>query len=331
MYSLAISTRSRLALALGPLVLTFFFASCDRKPASAARTKVVVGYLPIAAGLPLFVAAEKGYFSEAGFDAELVRFASSNELGTAAAAGQIDALMPFALNAAFDISTVTKKRDQLFGYNIYSDQKPHVVDYLVARKGTNIKTLADLRGRRVAGFPGSVTRIFVENILRKSGVEPKDFTYVEMGPKDWLAALQSGSIDAASVMEPQASLIISSGIATVVVEGFFAKLKPDVPLSGNWLAARFVETQPLATQKAFVSAFDKAIDYIRSNPDDAKKYYMKYVGVDAAALPGIQLNDWRKLDEFKASDVQEFADLLIQEKAIQQGVDIKQYLWSSQR
>lgn len=173
--------------------------------------KVRIGYLPIAAGLPLFVALEKGYFQEAGFDPELHRFASSNDLGTAGAADQIEALMPFALNAAFDIGAVSGIHHRLFGINIYSDQPPHIVDSLVIRRGLQISSLADIRGKRVGAFPGSVTKIFVENILAANGVKPGEYTYLELGPKDWQAALTAGSVDVASVMEPQLSQITADG------------------------------------------------------------------------------------------------------------------------
>ncbi|MEZ4806121.1 MAG: ABC transporter substrate-binding protein [Flavobacteriales bacterium] len=290
--------------------------------------KVRIGYLPIAAGLPLFVAVDKGYFKEAGFDVELTRFASSNDLGTAATTGQVDALMPFALNAGFDIGGASGKRHKLFGLNIYSDQAPHIVDYMVARRGSGIKTLADLRGRKVAGFPGSVTKVFVENILEQNGVKPGEYTYVALAPPEWLAALQSGAVDAASVMEPQASMITGKGIATVVVPGFFAKLMPDVPLSGHWLAAQFVESRDPTVSARFTEVFDRAVDYIRAYPEDAKQSYVMHIGIESGALAAIQLNNWVKSTEMQPAKVKPFADLLWSKHAIQAEVDVTEYMLS---
>lgn len=294
-----------------------------------APLKVRIGYLPIAAGLPLFVAIDKGYFKEAGFDVELTRFASSNDLGTAATTGQVDALMPFALNAGFDIGAASGKRHKLFGLNIYSDQTPHIVDYMVARQGSGIKTLADLRGRKVAGFPGSVTKVFVENILEQNGVKPGEYTYVALAPPEWLAALQSGAVDAASVMEPQASMITSKGVATVVVPGFFAKLMPDVPLSGHWLAAQFVESHDASVSTRFAEVYDRAVDYIRTNPDDAKQSYTTHIGIEQSALTSIQLNNWVKSSELQPAKVKPFADLLWSKHAIQAEVKVSDYMLSA--
>jgi len=305
-------------------LLAVLLCSCNGPVPS--KPKIKIGYLPIAAGLPLFVAVEKEYFSDAGFDVELIRFASSNDLGTAATTGNVDALMPFALNAGFDIGAVSGKRHRLFGINIYSDQSPHIVDYFVARQNSQIKALADLKGRRVAGFPGSVTKVFVENILKKEGVDPKDYSYIELAPKDWMVALETGSVDAASVMEPQASQIISKGVGRVIVNGFFAKLTPEVPLSGHWLAEQFVARQKPEIVRRFVSAFDKAVDFIRAHPDEAKGLYIKYIGVDEQSLKDIQLNQWQKSSELDIAKVQAFADLLVSYNAIQQPVDVRQYI-----
>lgn len=116
----------------------------------------------------------------------------------------------------------------------------------------------------------------------------------------------------------------------MIVDGFFAKLMSDVPLSGHWLSSQFVEKEGPEVARRFVGAFDKSISFIRENPEQAKSYYVKYIGVEQQSLATIQLNDWRTLTEFPLSSVQVFADLLANAKAIQQPVDVKQYVLQTQ-
>src|SRR2546421_12994324 len=87
--------------------------------------KLRIGYLPVAAELPLFVAVEQGYFKKAGIDIDLVRFASSNELGNAATADQIDILAGCASNVVFDIGHVSGKKHLVFLTNPYSNTPGH--------------------------------------------------------------------------------------------------------------------------------------------------------------------------------------------------------------
>lgn len=295
-----------------------------------SRTPVTIGYLPIAAGLPLFVAVEHGFFKEAGFDVTLTRFISSNELGNAGAAGRVDAMMPYALNVAFDIGNVSGQDAKLFGVNTYSDKPPHVVDYLVVRPNSGITKLADLRGKTIGAFPGSVTRIFVEYVLRQSGISPGEYTYVELSPPDWQPALLSGRIDAASVMEPQYSQIIADGAAERLVDGLFAKVMPDVPLSGHWLSARFADATDKQRLVAFVGAYDRAVDFIRQHPEDAKRAYKNYIPLREDLLPTLQLNQWAKSSEIDSAVIQRFADLLSENEAIQAPIKATDYLYSPQ-
>ncbi|MDB5092183.1 MAG: transporter substrate-binding protein, partial [Candidatus Eremiobacteraeota bacterium] len=53
--------------------------------------KILVGYWPVAAALPFFVAAQMGYWKDAGVDVELVKFADQVKVTEALLAGRINA------------------------------------------------------------------------------------------------------------------------------------------------------------------------------------------------------------------------------------------------
>ena len=52
--------------------------------------KIRIGYWPIAAGLPFYVAIEKGYFKEAGLDVEALKFAGAQQVMEAVLSGRAD-------------------------------------------------------------------------------------------------------------------------------------------------------------------------------------------------------------------------------------------------
>src|SRR5262245_23024005 len=78
-------------------------SSCEARPPTDAggEREVRIGYLALAAQLPLFVATERGYLRAEGIRAILIPFASSNELVSAGLRGQVDVLAGAALNAVF--------------------------------------------------------------------------------------------------------------------------------------------------------------------------------------------------------------------------------------
>ena len=55
----------------------------------AADDKILIGYWPIAAGLPLYVGLERGIFKEAGLQVEGAKFASAQQVAEAMIAGRI--------------------------------------------------------------------------------------------------------------------------------------------------------------------------------------------------------------------------------------------------
>lgn len=297
-----------------------------QKSLPAKPAVVRVGYLPIAAELPLFVAIEKGYFRDAGVTLELTRFTSSNELGRAANAGKVDLAAGTALNVVFDIGTVSDKRDLLFAVNPYSNTPGHVTDHLLVRANSPVKSLRQLKGKRVASFPGSVNRIFTELILAKHGVPKGSYTYSELTPPNWQPALASGSVDAISALEPQATQIIQDGVGRSIFPGFYADVMADVPLSGHWMAADFVRRGDRAQIAAIVKAYQQAIAFCRDHEADAKQFLPKYAGVRADTLPHVNLNPWKVGAEIDATNIQRYVDLLASHGAIQKAVDVKQYL-----
>ena len=81
--------------------------------------KLRIGYLPIAASLPLFVAIEHGYFENEGFEVELIQFGSSNEMALAGIRGDLDVMVTCATNAVLDAMDVSGKSVEAFLSNGY--------------------------------------------------------------------------------------------------------------------------------------------------------------------------------------------------------------------
>ena len=290
-----------------------------------------IGYLPIAAELPLFVAIEEGYFEDAGIKFELQRFASSNEMGNAATADRIDVLAGSASNVIFDIGHVSGKKHLVFCINPYSNTPGHVTDHLLVRKGSGITELEQLKGKKVASFPGSVNRIFCYLILEKYGVPRDSYEYIELLPKDWQPALQGGRVDAVSALEPLASQIIKDGLGESIFPGFYADLMPDVPLSAHWIAADFYARADKGTISSILDVYEKAIDFCRNDIDAAKKYLLKYANVREDILDEVNLNPWKKLNEIDLNQFQKYIDILADNNALQSNVPITDFVLEDPR
>lgn len=318
------------------VLFLFFSLACRQEiPANQSQSahgpkvfpRARIGYVPIAVALPLFIAADNGYFKDAGVDVDLVRIATSNDLATAGTLGRVDFMMPCALDVIFNVANTSGVRHRLFGLNVYSDQPPHVADYLLVASQSKIKQIAELRGKRIAGHPSSATKAVIRLIMEKYGLTQADYTFVPLQPAEWGPALSSGAIDALAALEPQASELLASGAVRAVVSGFYAKLLPDLPLSGWWVSAKVFDRKDSAEiVQPVVSAYSRAVAYIEAHPEEAKQHFKSYAPVSEAALPRMQLNKWLTPADLNVGSVQRMADIFAQAGVLTKPIRVDDFL-----
>jgi NitT/TauT family transport system substrate-binding protein len=272
-------------LALGATVFLIFKRSEETE---SGQQKIKIGYLPIAASLPLFVAEEEGYLKKAGLDVELVPFTSSNELALAGASGRVDVMVTCATNAALDAMVTTDKHFEVFLCNGYvkGNGESKSTDYLLGAKGT---TLEDLKGQSIAVFPGSVSTVFADLVLSRHGVPADSVKLIEMNPPEWLPALQSGRVIAVNAVEPAATLIIERAGATILIDGYFADFQQNVPLSAQW----FAPSAKPAIRHRYLQAMKDALDLISKDRGRATQHFKNFTEIPPEVYEKIGLNNWR--------------------------------------
>ena len=187
-------------------------------------------------------------------------------------------------------------------------------------------SLEDLKGVSIGIFPGSVVKVFAKQILVKHGLSETDYQLVELAPKDWIPALETGQIQALSAVEPLASQIMHDGIGTSIMSGFFAELMPNVPLSSQWISADFVEQNDKETVNAVIEAMDDAVEFIKKNPKKAKEYLIQYANLREDISDEVQLNPWTGHNKINKTGIQEFVDILYENGGIQNRENVNDYL-----
>jgi sulfonate transport system substrate-binding protein len=76
------------------------------------------------------------------------------------------------------------------------------VEALLVPKGSPIKTVADLKGRRVGFNKGSNVQYFLAKLLEKNGLKYTDVQAIYLPPPDARAAFEKGAIDAWVIWDP---------------------------------------------------------------------------------------------------------------------------------
>jgi ABC-type nitrate/sulfonate/bicarbonate transport system substrate-binding protein len=178
----------------------FFYGGCDGSKTNTVR----IGYLSNTGSLPLFVAEEKGFFTEEGIHEEATPIATSNQLVDALVAGNLDAYPESSAYPALAVELQSPGRLKIFSASAITKQKPF--DSILVKDGSSIRSVSDLAGKRIGVFPGSTATSFLKKYLKDSHIDASGIVFVPVPPQTQLGALLEGSIDALHAYEPTTAI-----------------------------------------------------------------------------------------------------------------------------
>ncbi len=162
---------------------------------------------------------------------------------------------------------------------------------IVAGKNSGIDKLADLKGKRVAIWPGSTQEVFVLERLRMEGMSVKDLTPVRVSFSEMHAALARGDVDAYVGAEPAPSVSVSTGVGKIVEYPYSTPMG-----SLNMILAtnREVAEKRPELAKLVVSLQRQASGYAMAHPSEMVTMTTAKLGMQKAAVelavPNVELN-----------------------------------------
>jgi NitT/TauT family transport system substrate-binding protein len=242
------------AFAVGLLVAT----SADEVNAQDA-VRIGVGVDPVFT--PWWVASEKGFYTKHRIKADITQFSGGPDMADATMAGEMD---------IGSSGTATWMPRIVRGSMVVLGTMATSPDALKIAARTSIKSLGDLKGRKVGTVGGSTTDYLWVLTARKLDVPETAFQVISMPPPELVSSLDRGDIEAYFVWEPWASRAIEvSGKDKVHI----LASSGDVGYFLNFIIAankRFVEAKPDVTVRVLAALRD-AIDYQNSNPAEATR------------------------------------------------------------
>ncbi|WP_372528597.1 ABC transporter substrate-binding protein [Piscinibacter sp.] len=275
--------------------------------------KIRIGFWPVAAGLPFFAAVEKGYFKEAGLEVEPLKFAGAQQVMEAMLSGRSDGSSNGTGSANLAIGEIAQPGlFKIFATN--PSNAKYVLDEFLLPKDSPIKSLAELKGKRVASGPGIQNMTLAKTMLERAGAGSVNVTELPIGQH--IAAIAAGQLDAVYTLEPTGTVGRLNGTTRLLEAGVVAKYilgDPLAPWHGGAasLTTEFIKKYP-AEAKRFIAAYARGIELVRSKPDEARQYMKGYTAIDGPLTGEVPLASYMLYNEFKASDIayfQKFYDL----------------------
>jgi len=298
-----------------------------------ADDKILIGFWPIASGLPLYAALERGFFKEAGLQVEGAKFASAQQVAEAMISGRIHGSANGTASAALALAEITSPNLFKIICSNPSNRKL-VLDEFVVPKDSPVKSIAELAGKKVCSGPGIQNVTLAKIILEKNGIANPQVTELPIGQH--VPALAAGQVDAAYTLEPTGTAGRLKGLTRVLEPGVIAKYvlgDPDAPWFGGSasVTTAFIKDRPEQTKK-YVAAYAKAVDWVRKNPDEARKHMDGFTAIEESLVKEVPLAGFTLYNEFSASDIgyfQKFFDVFTERKIFNKRLDVKSLLYTA--
>ncbi len=299
----------------------------------AADDKILIGFWPIASGLPLYVGLERGIFKEAGLQVEGAKFASAQQVAEAMIAGRIQGSANGTASAALGLAEITSPGLLKIICSNPSNRRL-VLDQFLVPKDSPVKAISELAGKKVASGPGIQNVTLAKIILEKNGITNPQVTELPVGQH--VPALAAGQIDAVYTLEPTGTAGRLKGISRTLETGVIAKYvlgDADAPWFGGsaTLTTTFLKEKPELAKK-YVAAYAKAVDWVRKYPEESRTHMDGFTAIDEALVKEVPLSGFTLYNEFKPSDLayfQKFFDVFTDRKIFSKRLDVQSLLYTA--
>jgi NitT/TauT family transport system substrate-binding protein len=199
---------------------------------------------------------------------------------------------------------------------------------IVVRNDSAIKSLADLKGKTIA-ISGTHTQktVAIQSILKRNGVKPDEFVFLEMPYASQVAALRAKQVEVVASLDPWTTLFRNSDFARVLAYDYYESL-PEQPI-GGWYARREYAGKNTEAMKRFAKSICDVADYLGADKDRARAQIAAYTGLDPALVKEVPVNRWTCKIDLKVWN--KVADLMYESGELQKHFNNENWLFESAR
>lgn len=234
---------------------------------SFAQDRVRIAYVgPSLSNLPLLAAKETGIFARHKLDVEILLLTSQLS-AVALGAGELEYVAGVGPGSVGGTLAGIPSR----AVWVVSNRILHSV---VAQP--EVKSLQDLRGKKigVTGL-GGTTHTSLMMAIEKFGGNPREYVVVSLGPQQYLRALESKAVDAATVDPPLLFLVLKKGFSRILDLGSVVEM----PVGGLTTMMKTLNSKSEQVVR-IIKSLQEAKDLLLSSKERAVDFTMKVMKMD---------------------------------------------------
>ncbi len=188
---------------------------------------------------------------------------------------------------------------------------------VVASVKSDIKTIKDLKGKKVAIWPSSTQEVVILERLKAEGMSIKDIQPIRLPFSDMAPALARGDIDAYVGAEPGPGISLANGVGRIVEYPYSTAIGS---LNMVWATRQEMIDKNPELVRIMVDMHRKATEFAMSNRAEMVKMTMQKLGQQQKSIelaaPNVELT-WRINDEF-IKRAKAYGALMLEKKQIRE-------------
>lgn len=198
---------------------------------------------------------------------------------------------------------------------------------VVSKAGSDIKSIKDLRGKKVGIWPGSTQEVFILERLRMEGMSIRDVQATRVPFGEMHAMLSRGEIDAYVGAEPGPGLSIATGVGQLVEYPYGTAMGG---LNMIFATSEEVARKDPELVRTMLTVHRKASEFMTANKDAVAEMTVQRLGanraaVDQALKAGNVEYIW-KLDDTVLGQARTYAQQMLELKQIRALPDFGKFL-----
>jgi sulfonate transport system substrate-binding protein len=208
-----------------------------------------------------------------------------------------------------------------FVYTAYEIPTPHAEGVVVAQDSP-IKSVADLKGKKVAFNKGSDVHWFIVALLRKHGLDFPDIQPVYLAPADARAALEQHAVDAWAIWDPFLAAVQGQSKARLIADAEGVASHHQFFLSQREFAEKRKDVIAIALEEV-----GKEGQWVKGNVSAAAAQLAPIQGLDAGIIEaGLRhyAHVYKPIDDTVLAEQQKIADTFFELKLIPRKIVTKQ-------
>ena len=294
------------------LLLEFVFVSCVKEapPPLRVGTNIWPGYES------LYLARNLGYYDNTSI--RLVDYPSSSEIIRAYRNGDLEVA---AITMDETLSLVETQPNIRV---VLITDVSNGADVILGKP--EIKSLKDLKGRRVGVESTALGAFVITRALEQVDLSPKDVQIVSLGVSEHERAFKQGTVDAVVTFEPVRSNLLKSGAKLL-----FDSTQIPGEIVDVLVVRKELLTSKLNSLKVLISGWSRALDYLKQNPQDAARRIAPRTGITPEqflkSLKGLRIPDIQenqkllgKTDTSLLNAVRRLSEVMKENKLLQPAV-----------